>query len=71
MKTNAPLTGGQGNGQSQPGHRFQPGHPSLAEMAAKYRSSRWQRDLEHVLKVYYKHTLQTPFRKGVWARVRE
>ena len=40
-------------------------------MAAKYRSSGWRRDLEHVLKVYYKHTLQTPFREGEWARVRE
>ena len=40
-------------------------------MAAKYCSSGWQRDLEHVLKVYYKHTIQTPFREGEWARVRE
>ena len=40
-------------------------------MAAKYYSSGWRRDLEHVLKVYYKHTIQTPYREGEWARVRE
>ena len=49
--------------------------PSLdtgpAKMAAKYRSSGWRRDLEHVLKVYYRHTIQTPYREGEWARVRE
>ena len=71
MTTNAPSTTTQGNGQSQPGHRFQPGCPSSAEMAAKYHNSGWRRDLEHVLKVYYKHTLQTPFGEGEWAQVRE
>ena len=57
--------------QSQPGHRSWPRHPDLAEMVAKYRSSGWRRDLEHVLKVYYKHTVQTPFRESEWARARE
>ena len=71
MTTNTPSTTTQGNPQSQPGHRSQPGRPGLVEMAAKYRSSGWQRDLEHVLKVYYKHSIQTPFREGEWARVRE
>ena len=36
-------------------------------MAAKYQASGWRRDLEHVLKVYYRHTIQTPYR----VRVRE
>ena len=71
MTTHAPLTTTQGNTQSQPGHRSWPGDPDPAEMAAKYRSSGWRRDLEHVLKVYYKHTVQTPFREAEWARARE
>ena len=71
MTTNAPSTTTQGNAQSRPSHHSRPGCPGLVEMAAKYRSSGWQRDLEHVLKVYYKHTIQTPFREGEWARARE
>ena len=64
MTTNAPLTTTEGNAQSQPSRRSQPGCPSPAEMAAKYRSSGWRRDLEHVLKVYYRHTIQTPYREA-------
>ena len=71
MTTNAPSTTTQGDAQSQPSHHSQPGHPNPAEIAAKYRSSGWRRDLEHVLKVYYKHTVQTPFRESEWARARE
>ena len=67
MTTNAPLTTTQGDAQSQPGHHSWPGRPDLAEIAAKYRSSGWRRDLEHVLKVYYKHTVQNPFRESEWA----
>ena len=43
----------------------------VRQIAAKNHSSGWRRDLEHVLKVYYKHTIQTPFREREWARVRE
>ena len=71
MTTNAPSTTTQENAQSQPGHRSRPRHPDPAEMAAKYHSSGWRRDLEHVLKVYYKHTVQTPFRESEWAQARE
>ena len=71
MTTNAPSTTTQGDAKSQPGHRSQLGCPDPAEMAAKYRSSGWRRDLEHVLKVYYKHTVQIPFRESEWVRVRE
>ena len=71
MTTNTPSTITQGDTPSQPRHHSQPGRPDLAEMAAKCRSSGWRRDLEHVLKVYYKHTVQTPFRESEWARARE
>ena len=69
--TNTPSTTTQGVTQSQPGHHLRPGCPDLAVMASKYRSSGWRRDLEHVLKVYYKHTMQAPFRELEWAQVRE
>ena len=71
MTTNTPSTTTQGNAQSQPDRHSWPGCPGPAEMAAKYRSSGWRRDLEHVLKVYYRHTVQTPFREAEWARATE
>ena len=40
-------------------------------MAAKYRASGWRRDLEHVLKIYYWHTIQTTYHEAEWTRVRE
>ena len=68
IATNAPSTVTQGDSQFQPGHCS---HPGPAEMAAKYRASGWRRDLEHVLKVCYRHTIQTPYRDAKWARARE
>ena len=56
--TNTPSTTTQGATQSQPGCRSRSGCPDPAMMASKYHSSGWRRDLEHVLKVYYKHTVQ-------------
>ena len=60
MTTNTPSTTTQGDAQSQPSHHFQPGRPDPAEIAAKYRSSGWRRDLEHV-----------PFRESEWVRARK
>ena len=71
MTANTPSTTTQGDMQSQLGCRSWPRHPDLAVMVAKYHSSGWRRDLEHVLKVYYKHTMQTPFRESEWARARK
>ena len=71
IATNAPSTVTQGESQFQPGRRSRPGCLDPAEIAAKYRTSGWRRDLEHVLKVYYKHTIQTPYREAEWARARE
>ena len=42
-----------------------------ALLVVKFHSCRWKKDLEHVLKVYYKHNLQVPFREAEWARVRD
>ena len=71
MVTSTPSTTTQGDSQFQPGHHSHPGCPGPAEMAAKYRASGWRRDLEHVLKVYYRHTIQTPYWEAEWAQVRE
>ena len=68
IATNAPSTASQRDSQSQPGCRSCPGP---AKMAAKYRASGWRRDLEHMLKVYYRHTIQTPYQEAEWARSRE
>ena len=68
IATNAPSTAAQRDSQFQPGRHSRPGP---AEMAAKYRASGWRRDLEHMLKVYYRHTIQTPYREAEWVRARE
>ena len=68
MTTNVPLTTTPGAMQPQPGHHSRPGHSDPAVLASKYCSSRWRRDLEHVLKVYYKHSVQAPFREQEWRK---
>ena len=68
IATNAPSTVPPRDSHFQPSHHS---HPGPAKMAAKYRASGWRRDLEHVLKVYYRHTIQTPYWEAEWVRVRE
>ena len=41
-----------------------------ARLAANYRSSGWRKDLEHILKVYYKYNVDY-FTEGDWSRVKE
>ena len=38
--------------------------------AANYKSARWRKDLEHVLKAYYKDTV-TSFKEAKWAKMKE
>ena len=38
--------------------------------AANYRSTRWRKDLEHVLKIYYKYNV-TSFKEAEWAIMKE
>ena len=38
--------------------------------AAKYKSARWRKDLEHVLKIYYRHSV-TSFKEAEWAKMKE
>ena len=37
---------------------------------AKYKSAGWRKDLEHVLKIYYRHTV-TSFKEAEWAKMKE
>ena len=71
MATNVPSTTTPGATQPQPGHCAGPRCSDPAMPASKYRSGGWRKDLEHVLKVYYKHSIQAPFREPEWVRVRE
>ena len=41
----------------------------LLRNAAKYRSAGWRKDLEHVLKIYYRHTV-TSFKEVEWAKMK-
>ena len=68
---NAPSTTTPGATPPQPGHCPRTRCFNLALLAAKYHSSGWRKDLEHVLKVYYRYNLQTPFMESEWVRVRE
>ena len=67
----APTTSTQGGAQPQQGCRSRTSHYDPAIMAGNYCSSSWQKDLEHVLKVYYRYSLRVPYEEAKWVRVRE
>ena len=71
MTAGAPATSTQGDAQPQPGRHTRTSRYDPAILAGNYRSSGWQKDLEHVLKVYYHYNLQAPFDELEWIRVRE
>ena len=39
-------------------------------LATKYWSARWKKDLEHALKVYYRHNIAS-YKEAEWVRVRD
>ena len=55
----------------QQGGRTKTSHIDPALLVAKFCSGGWRRDLEDMLKVYYKHSIQASYREAEWARVRE
>ena len=69
--TNVPSTTIPGAAQPQPGHHARTRCPDLALLATKYHSSGRRKDLEHVLKIYYRYNLQAPFLEPEWVWVRE
>ena len=38
--------------------------------ASRYRSAGWRKDLEHVLKIYYRHNV-TSFKEAEWSKMKE
>ena len=50
------------------GARASPKDPS--KNASNYRSAGWRKDLEHVLKVYYRHNVAS-FKEAEWAKMKE
>ena len=67
----APTTNTQGGTSPPPGHRSRTRHYDPALLAANYCSSGWRKDLEHILKVYYRYNLRAPYDKLEWVSVRE
>ena len=55
--TSTPTTNTQGGTPPQPGHRSRTRHYNPAILAGNYCSSGWRKDLEHILKVYYRYNL--------------
>ena len=71
VTTGAPASSTQGSAQPQPAHRSKTGHYDPPVIAANFHSSGWRKDLEHIVKVYYRHSLRVPFEEAEWVRVRE
>ena len=56
--------------QPQWGGRTRSALRDPAQLAANFRSSGWRKDLEHILKVYYKYSVDY-FMESEWSRVKE
>ena len=54
----------------QPGGRPRTSSHDPARLATKYRSAGWKKDLEHVLRVYYKYNAAS-FREAEWVWLRD
>ena len=54
--------------QSGGGMRASPKDP--LRNASRYRGTRWRKDLEHVLKIYYKHNVAS-FKEAEWSKIKE
>ena len=64
-------TNTQGGTSPQSGCRTRTSRYDPTILAGNYRSGDWRKDLEHVLKVYYRYNLQAPYDELEWIRVRE
>ena len=56
--------------QPQRGGRTRSALRDSAWLAANFRSSGWRKDLEHILKVYYKYNVDH-FTEGDWSKIKE
>ena len=71
LTAGTPATNTQGDAQPQSGRRPRAKRYDPVILAGNFRSSGWRKDLEHVLKVYYRYNLQAPYDELEWIRVRE
>ena len=71
VTTGTPASSTQGSAQPQPACRSRTGRYDPAVIAGNFHSSSWRKDLEHIVKVYYRHSLRAPFKDAEWVRVRE
>ena len=55
---------------SQLGGRPRTSHHNLARLSARYCSAGWKKDLEHVLRVYYKYNA-TSFKEAEWVKLKD
>ena len=69
--SNVPSTTTSEATQSQRGGRAKGKCPDPVLLVVKFFSSGWKKDLEHMLKVYYKYNIQAPYREAEWVRVRD
>ena len=56
--------------QPQQGGRPKTSHSDPAQLAAKFCSTGWKKDLEYVLRVYYKYNTAS-FKEAEWAKLKE
>ena len=56
--------------QPQWGGRPKTSHRNPARLVAKFRRARWKKDLEYVLRVYYKYNTAS-FQEAEWAKLKE
>ena len=56
--------------QPQWGGRSKTSHSNPAQLVAKFRSAGWKKDLEYVLRVYYKYNTAS-FKEAEWAKLKE
>ena len=71
LTTGAPPTNSQGGDPPKPGCRTRTSRYDPAVLAGNYHSSSRRKDLERMLKIYYRCNLQAPFDEYEWIRVRE
>ena len=55
---------------SQPGGQPRTSHHDLTRLAPRYHSVGWKKDLEHVLRVYYKYNA-TSFKEAEWVKLKD
>ena len=67
---NAPPASTPGSTPSKCGSGMRASPKDPLKNVTNYRSSRWRKDLEHVLKAYYKHNY-APFKEAEWNGLRD